>query len=829
MKHLRAHLRFSTRLLLVFFFSYAFNSHAQTQGIDTVIYAQGSVNGYYVSLPPNYQANPTKKYPLLIALHGKGEKGDGSATDMPKLLSADGSIAQRLDNNNFPGSFTVDDETFSFIVVCPQYSSGWNKYLLQDVKSKFRVDAERVYLTGLSEGGAKAWSMVAANYWGYTGPDSVAAIFLVCPSINPEAAALGSYAINTVSKSNLPFFGSYNNGEPNTYIKNRVDSVVANLNSTLPAVNPQAKKVVFIASAHDAWTKTYNPANIIDSANGYNMYQWFLQYRNKILVAKAGKDTTITLPTDTVTLSGSKSTARKGRIAAYLWTKIAGPASYTIASPTTAVTGVSGLTEGTYQFELKVTHDSSSSITARDTLTVTVNPDPNAPQTQGIDTVIYRDDDAGIRHGYYVSLPAGYASNPTKKYPLLIALHANGQKGDGSPLELPEVLTVPGTIPYMVNNNTFPASFTVNNENFSFIVVCPQYDLWWSKYLLENIKANFRVDPERIYITGHGEGGAKSWTMASSGYWGHTGPDSLSAVALVSPSITADAEVAIGSAPINRVNASNLPVMGIYNNGDPSAALKRRVDSLILNLNSTVPAVEPPAKKVVYSATGTDSWTKTYNPANIIDSANGYNLYQWLLQFRNKTVVAYAGKDTTIAASSITLNGSKSTARRGRIASYLWTKISGGSVTIASNTSATTNVTGLSAGTYQFELKVTHDSSTIAKDTITVIVTSGSPRVAPTVNGIVSPAAQTDEMLSAKISPTVAHSQITVVITGRATGKANLQVSSMDGKRLQQQSFVKDATSTTRAINVSGLPAGTYVVEVIVNGKHRRVLRFVKQ
>jgi len=53
---------------------------------------------------------------------------------------------------------------------------------------------------------------------------------------------------------------------------------------------------------------------------------------NKPPIAKAGLDQTIQLPTDSVTLDGSLSSDPDGPISAYLWTKISGPASFTITN-----------------------------------------------------------------------------------------------------------------------------------------------------------------------------------------------------------------------------------------------------------------------------------------------------------------------------------------------------------------------------------------------------------------------------------------------------------------------------------------------------------------
>ena len=59
----------------------------------------------------------------------------------------------------------------------------------------------------------------------------------------------------------------------------------------------------------------------------------------------------------------------------YRWTKISGPAKYKIMAPDSAVTAVTDLEEGVYQFELKVIN--SRGLSARDTMVLTVR----APQS----------------------------------------------------------------------------------------------------------------------------------------------------------------------------------------------------------------------------------------------------------------------------------------------------------------------------------------------------------------------------------------------------------------------------------------------------------------
>ena len=97
---------------------------------------------------------------------------------------------------------------------------------------------------------------------------------------------------------------------------------------------------------------------------------------NKVPVANAGLDINITLPTNSVILSGSGTDA-DGSITAYKWTKISGPSQFNIVASTKAQTSVSNLAQGIYKFELTVTDNWGA--TASDIIQVTVNGAP--PQT----------------------------------------------------------------------------------------------------------------------------------------------------------------------------------------------------------------------------------------------------------------------------------------------------------------------------------------------------------------------------------------------------------------------------------------------------------------
>lgn len=98
------------------------------------------------------------------------------------------------------------------------------------------------------------------------------------------------------------------------------------------------------------------------------------------------------------------------------------------------------------------------------------------------------------------------------------------------------------------------------------------------------------------------------------------------------------------------------------------------------------------------------------------------------------TVSAGSPKTITLPTSSVTLTGTASDPN-GSIASYQWSKTSGGSATISSPNSATTNVSGLAAGSYVFSLKVTDNQGATASSSVTVTVNQSSGGSTPGTGG----------------------------------------------------------------------------------------------
>lgn len=331
--------------------------------------------------------------------------------------------------------------------------------------------------------------------------------------------------------------------------------------------------------------------------------------------------------------------------------------------------------------------------------------------------------------GFYRYLPADYSSS-SKNYPLILWVHGAGQVGQGNTADLPKVLEW-GT-PKIISQGGFPPSFTVGDSSFSFIVISPQFIAWPTGNnlgaMLNYISANYRVDPERVYIVGISAGGGAAWQYAG------TSLGNSNRLAAMIPFCGA---IGATQAEASRMAASNLPVWAFHNTNDGTVpvAHSRNWRNFI---NGYVPTPNPLAKLTEFPVVSNnaviahDSWSlatlPTYKP-------EGINIYEWLLQYKKRTPnglpFARAGDDAAIVLpANLSLDGSTSTDADGNIISHGWRKISGpSSFTISNPNVSSTTVTNLVAGIYGFELTVTDNQNGVGKDTMFANV---SP---PTVEG----------------------------------------------------------------------------------------------
>ena len=224
------------------------------------------IAGFYKALPARYDST-TKKYPLLIFLHGVGELGNGT-TDLPRLLS--NAVPKLLNQKSFPAQFTVNGTSYSFIVINPQFKE-WPQpadvnAMVDYAINHYRVDESRIYVAGLSMGGGVTWDYAVAY------ASRIAAVVPIC-----GASWIAKDKMSTVVSAKLPVWAFHNNDDGTVAVATTTNNV-DNINSYNPAV--PAKKTIWATGGHDAWTKATNPAT--RECDGKNMFEWMLQFTREI-------------------------------------------------------------------------------------------------------------------------------------------------------------------------------------------------------------------------------------------------------------------------------------------------------------------------------------------------------------------------------------------------------------------------------------------------------------------------------------------------------------------------------------------------------------------
>jgi len=196
---------------------------------------------YLLFLPAGY-GEKQQRWPTILFLHGAGERG----SDL------------NLVKKHGPPKIVENKKDFPFIVVSPQCPQGqwWPEKvevlinLLDDIVSRYKVDKERIYLTGLSMGGYGTWTLAAAY------PERFAAIAPICGGGQRYAAD---------RLKDVPVWAFHGAKDPLVPLRESEEMVNA-----IKARGGDAKLTIYPDAGHDSWTVTYD---------NQELYDWFLKHR----------------------------------------------------------------------------------------------------------------------------------------------------------------------------------------------------------------------------------------------------------------------------------------------------------------------------------------------------------------------------------------------------------------------------------------------------------------------------------------------------------------------------------------------------------------------
>jgi len=191
---------------------------------------------YFVLLPRDYDQQQT--CPLILFLHGAG--CGTTNLDVVKYFGL--------------GDYADSTADFPFIVVAPQTPDDWYPSflttILDTVISSYRVDTQRIYITGFSMGGAGTYT--TALY----APDRFAAIVPI--------SGWGSTS-RACEIAHIPAWIFHNEGDPTISAQNSH----AMVDSLQQCGATDLRYTFYPDSTHNAWTSTYhNP----------ELYSWLLSH-----------------------------------------------------------------------------------------------------------------------------------------------------------------------------------------------------------------------------------------------------------------------------------------------------------------------------------------------------------------------------------------------------------------------------------------------------------------------------------------------------------------------------------------------------------------------
>ena len=189
--------------------------------------------GYLLYLPQDY-GQGGQKSPLLLFLHGSGERGQDIS-----LVKKHG--PPKLINQGHP---------FPFVVVSPQCPADqrWNPEtllaLLDDLNNRYSIDVSRQYVTGLSMGGSGTWSLIAAA------PNRFAAAVPICGRGDPGI-------VDSISR--VPVWIVVGDRDNAMLVEN-----CQSMANALQERKSDVKLTMMRGIGHDSWTQTYATPELYD-------------------------------------------------------------------------------------------------------------------------------------------------------------------------------------------------------------------------------------------------------------------------------------------------------------------------------------------------------------------------------------------------------------------------------------------------------------------------------------------------------------------------------------------------------------------------------------
>lgn len=193
-------------------------------------------------------------YPLVVFLHGSGERGDDNEK---QLLHGASLFTNPVNAEKFPAfvvfpqckdrAWTEKTDERTFLPGAPTPAESRSEELVMELianlTDNYPIDQNRIYIVGISMGGIAAYDLVCRH------PEIFTAAVPICGAINPERLA---------SAKNVNFLIFH--GE----IDDKVPSICSReAYKALNSVGADVDYIEFSGVGHDCWTSAFNYPNLL--------------------------------------------------------------------------------------------------------------------------------------------------------------------------------------------------------------------------------------------------------------------------------------------------------------------------------------------------------------------------------------------------------------------------------------------------------------------------------------------------------------------------------------------------------------------------------------
>lgn len=209
---------------------------------------------YRLLKPEGYDKDGQNRYPLVVFLHGMGERGDDNKR---QLINGVERFVLAPARKKYPCFLLVpqcpSDDTWSPLQDTksnPEFEAEPNRPLglvvdlIESLSREFRIDPDRLYLTGISMGGYGTWDMIARH------PDRFAAAMPVCGGGDPSQAE---------KLARLPIW-AFHGARDSVVPPERTRAMIA----AIRKAGGRPIHTEFDGAGHDSWTPTYRNQAVLD-------------------------------------------------------------------------------------------------------------------------------------------------------------------------------------------------------------------------------------------------------------------------------------------------------------------------------------------------------------------------------------------------------------------------------------------------------------------------------------------------------------------------------------------------------------------------------------